>query len=205
MRQVGPEIALDQRQRQVDAGGDASGGPVLAAFDEDAVVLHAQGRVVRLQAGGRTPVRGDGPAVEQAGGGQHEGAGTHATGAPGVRVAAAQPGLRFAVDAGQIRAGPARHQHCVDRHVGVIREGAVHLHAQALFPGGDHGRGGDGLQLVELAPGLFVRRAESLPGPGQVQRLESVVQDEQDAQWRIRGRNWRVGPGASAYPGGWRF
>src|SRR5690606_10911340 len=26
-----------------------------------------------------------------------------------------------------------------------------------------------------------------------------------DAQWRIRGRNWRVRQGASAYPGGWRF
>ncbi|MNL24307.1 hypothetical protein D3C87_1457350 [compost metagenome] len=150
-------------------------------------------------------MRGDGAAIQQAGRGQHEGAGTHAARARRAGVAAAQPGHRFGMGAGVVRAGAAWHQQHVDGRVAVLFEGAVHLHAQALFPRADDRRGGDRAQLVERLPRLFVGGAEGLPGARQIQRLESVVQHEHHAPWRGLAAFWRTGGGASAYAGRWRF
>jgi len=55
--------------------------------------------------------------------------------------------------------------------------------------------------LVIGGAAFFVGGAEGLPGASQVQRLETVVQQEHNAFWRDRGRIWRTLAGASAYAG----
>lgn len=143
-------------------------------------------------------MRGDDAAVEQAGASQQEGAGADAASAARAGVAPAQPGARLAMGAGALHAGAAGHHDHVHRTIPVFREGAVHLHAQALVPGGDHGFGGHGAQLVQRGLGFLVGGAERLPGAGQIQRLEAVVQHEDDAFWRNRRDDWHARAGCSA-------
>ena len=128
--------------------------------------LHPQRGVQLAQPVGRAPVRGDDAAVEQAGASQQEGAGADAASAARAGVAPAQPGARLAMGAGALHAGAAGHHDHVHRTIPVFREGAVHLHAQALVPGGDHGFGGHGAQLVQRGLGFLVGGAERLPGAG---------------------------------------
>ena len=63
---VGAEILLDQRQRQVEPGGHAGGGADLAVADMDGVDFeHHLGKAFGELVGHR-PMRGGAPAGEQA-------------------------------------------------------------------------------------------------------------------------------------------
>ena len=75
----------------------------------------------------------------------------------------------------EIGAGAAGYEHHVQTLIAVVGKSAVHLHAQALFPGADLRRGGDGAQAVELAAGFLVGRIEGLPWSGQIQRLNELT------------------------------
>ena len=68
------EILGDQRQREIDAGGDAGRGPDRAVADENAVGLDADAGDRRGRTRRRGPMRGRAPAVEQPGRSKDEGA-----------------------------------------------------------------------------------------------------------------------------------
>ena len=66
-RGVAVEVFLDQRQREVHAGGDAGGGPDVAVAQEDRLGVDPHRGVQAGELGGRRPVSGGAAAVEQAG------------------------------------------------------------------------------------------------------------------------------------------
>ena len=80
--QIAAQILLDHPERQVDAGAHPGRGPCAAVGDEDPVHLDPDPGIARLQCAGIGPVGRRPPAVEQAGLGQHEGAGTDRGHAP---------------------------------------------------------------------------------------------------------------------------
>ncbi len=74
-RQVATEVLLDQGKGEVHAGGDAGGGPDRTVIDVDRLGVDVDLWVAAGQLRGGGPVGGGAAAVEQAGGGQGEGAG----------------------------------------------------------------------------------------------------------------------------------
>ena len=74
---VGAVVVLDQRQGEVDAGGDAGGGPHVPVAGVDRIGIDLQRRVLVGQLLGPGPVGGDRPAVEQPGLGGEERAAAH--------------------------------------------------------------------------------------------------------------------------------
>ena len=105
---VDAEVLLDQRQREVDAGGDPGARPVLAVADVDRVGVDGEAGVVLGQLAGAGPVGGDPPSVEEPGRGAEEGAradGGHAPAARGRPADEVEHGL---VARGRLGAGPAR-------------------------------------------------------------------------------------------------
>ena len=76
-------VVLDERQRQVDAGGDAGRRPHVAVADPDRVGVDVDVRVLGGEPRGAGPVRRRPPAVEQAGGGEQERAAADADDATG--------------------------------------------------------------------------------------------------------------------------
>jgi len=73
--QLGAVVLLDERERQVQAAGDAGGGGHPALADEDRGGVDPHVAVAPGQTGREPPVRGRAVAVEQAGRGEHGGAG----------------------------------------------------------------------------------------------------------------------------------
>src|SRR5258708_5322425 len=101
------EILLDQSQRQVDAGGDAGGGPDLAVAQEDRVGLDGDAGVAPLQGVAGAPMRDSAPSVEQARLRQQEGAGADGADAPRLPRALADPSDERALLHRRARAEPA--------------------------------------------------------------------------------------------------
>ena len=85
------QVVLDQRQRQVDAGGDAGRGPDLPLAHEDPIGLHPDPRIAPSEVVGAAPMRRRPLAVQQARFGQQIGAGADAGGPPDPRRAVLQP------------------------------------------------------------------------------------------------------------------
>jgi len=87
-----PQALLDERQRQVDSGGDARGSQVTAVPDVDDVRLDIHFRVPPRQQPGVTPMRRRPPVIKKTKLSQHECAGIYrcdargAVGKPGHRV-----------------------------------------------------------------------------------------------------------------------
>ena len=69
------EVVLDEREREVDARGDSGGGEDVAVTNEDRVGFDPNSRMTARECLARGPVSGRAPAVEEPGGGEHEGAG----------------------------------------------------------------------------------------------------------------------------------
>ena len=99
-RELAAEILLDQRQRQVDAGGDAGRGPDIAVLDEDRIGLQLHLGKALGELGAAAPMRHRAPSVEQAGGRQQERAAAHRGDAP--------RGLRARLDPADQRASRRR-------------------------------------------------------------------------------------------------
>ena len=129
------QVRLDQRQRHVDAGGDAGRGPDLAVDDVERLGIDRQRGKVLGQPRAARPVRRHPLAVEQAGRGEHEGAGADRAVAvrprrhplePAPCVLAHHRRLQPARAAGdQQRVGPPGQLAALDRHAGVRCDGAA--------------------------------------------------------------------------------
>ena len=111
-------ILLNQRKRHVDAGADAGRGPHIAVAHEDRIGLDGDRRKAAREQIAPAPVRRDPAAIEQAGRGEHEGAGADGDDAAGAACQAvhgvAQRGLVVA-GAGALAAGD---DHRVERPLG---------------------------------------------------------------------------------------
>ena len=84
------EVLLDEREREVHAGGDAGGGPDATVAHEDRLGVDEHVGMHALQLLRGRPVRGRATAVEQAGAGEQEGAGAHGGGASALDASAIQ-------------------------------------------------------------------------------------------------------------------
>ena len=105
--ELAAEILLDQRQRQIDSGGDAGRGPDVAVADEDRIGLQVHGGKAAGEFGAAPPVRHGATAIEQAGGGQQEGAAADRRGPPRRLRPRLDPADQLPVLAGRIDAGAA--------------------------------------------------------------------------------------------------
>ena len=92
--QLGAVVVLDQRQRQVDAGGDAGRGPTVPVVDVDAVLGDAAPPGGPCELVARRPVRRRLVAVEQAGGGEQQGTAADRRGPSTCRDATPRGGRR---------------------------------------------------------------------------------------------------------------
>ena len=104
LRDLVAVILRDHRERQIDAGGDAGRAPDIAVAHEDAVGLELHLRIGGEKLPRALPMGGGAAAVEQAGFGEHEGAGADAGDADaalgdGRARRSASLALRAAVDA----------------------------------------------------------------------------------------------------------
>ena len=90
------QILGDERQRQVDSGGDAGRGPHRAVADEDAVGLDADLRIGAGELGGAPPMGGGATTIEQSGRGKDESARSRRwrSAAPGPRRRGQRPRSR---------------------------------------------------------------------------------------------------------------
>jgi hypothetical protein len=103
-------VLLDERERQVDAGRDSGRGVDRAVAHEDGVGIDVDRRIQRAEQRAVPPVRGGPPVLEQARGGQDEGARAdrrHAAGAGGEDTRGIQQ--RGRDDAGGQRVVAAHH------------------------------------------------------------------------------------------------
>ena len=69
-----PVVVGDERQREVDPSGDSGGGPHVAVADVDGVGVHGDTLVAVLEEPACVPVGGRPTTLQQAGGGEDEGA-----------------------------------------------------------------------------------------------------------------------------------
>ncbi len=181
-----PVVLGDQRQRQVEARGDAGAGPHIALTDEDRVGIHRDGRVVggELRRGG--PVGGGALAVEESGGGEQVRAHAHGRDPGRARRQGARPrhdvGRGGRAEAtGGVGLDGARHDERVDPAVQQLLEGHVRQHPysggggdrfQRL--GGEHHPVGGGLGYLPAQQGEHLRR------PGDVQQVDAGEQHDGD-------------------------
>ncbi|MCU1372296.1 MAG: DJ/PfpI family protein [Ilumatobacteraceae bacterium] len=176
---LGPVVGFDERQCQVDPGGDAGGGPAVAVVDVDLVGEHLDRRAGLGQQVARRPVGGGLEAVEQARRTQHQRAGADRRDAPG--PSGQVPDLREEGVVGHQRPGAPAADHeqgvevvpqSVERGIGADLDSAGGLHPSAA------GRGDD--RAVRTAPDHAVGGIEHLERPREVQQLELVEGDQDD-------------------------
>lgn len=178
------EVLLDEREGEVDAGGDARGGGDPAVAYVDGVGVGPHGRVVPGEPVAVRPVGGRAPAVQQARPGEQQRAGADGdqpvgtgtvrpqpVGEPGVRL----PGARPARDEQGVRGGR-------------LGEGAVGDEGQTAGGTDRHPVEGGGTDAVRAGtPGPGAR--EDLRGPGDVEALHPVEEDDQNGSHLLD--SWR--------------
>nr|WP_231386857.1 hypothetical protein [Nocardia sp. BMG111209] len=115
---------LQQRQRQIDTGGDSRAGTHPPVVDEQHIVDHLRGRIPLPHRGEHTPMTGAGPSVEQPRLTEHERAGadrrqmrTRAEGGPHPveHLRRDRSGIRGAI-AAEVRTGDHHQIVGADRH-----------------------------------------------------------------------------------------
>ena len=143
-------VVLDERQRHVDAGGDAGRRPHVAVAGPDRIGVDVDVRVLGGEPRRSRPVRRGPPAVEQPGGGEDERAAADADDPPGPTGQLPDGGDQLGVGGRRVDAGPARHDERVDGD-GGIQSGGDELEA-ALRAHGAGGGAGD-LDVVGDAAG----------------------------------------------------
>ena len=182
------EVVLDEREREVDARGDSGGGEDVAVTNEDRVGFDLNSRMTARECLARGPVSGRAPAVEEPGGGEHEGAGAdrrHPAGVAGEGADAADELGVVGGDAGAVTAcddqGVERAAEGVEIGVGDELEAArgTHRHASA---GRDHDPvSGVAAPALAQPPG---RAREHLERPAHVEALHSGEADDHHAAGR---------------------
>ena len=204
-------VVLDERQRHVDAGGDAGRRPHVAVADPDRVGVDVDGRVLAGEALGPRPVRRRPPAVEQAGGGEQEGAAAHADDPARTGRASVGDGIdeRGVVDGGARHPlPPGTRRVSTSATSSSARGHELQPALGAHRPGGDRGDGDvvagvAGAGRAEHAVGA----GEDLVRPGDVERLHAVEGDDHDSAgggacvdvWAVRTA-WRQGHGSPRVP-----
>jgi hypothetical protein len=124
--ELGAVVGLDEREAEVDPGGDARGGMDGAVVDEDRVRVEGDLRVGAGELGGDLPVGGGAAAVEQPGRGEDERADAHRRGAAAApRGTGDSPASRFEYPRRSVAPTSA------GRHVQRHREGAGRLTGRA--------------------------------------------------------------------------
>ena len=102
-RRLPVEVPLDERQREVHAGGHAGRRPDIAVADEDRLGVDLDAGVQARKGGRGRPVGRGAAAVQEPGLSENEGAGAHRGGAAG-----AGGGARDPADEGRVVGGLAR-------------------------------------------------------------------------------------------------
>jgi hypothetical protein len=177
---VGADVAADDVQAQVDAGGHAGRGQDVAVVDEEDVGVELHLREPAAEALGVGPVGGGRAAVEQPGRGQHEGAGADGH-HPGLRAAQGQRG-------GDLGAQGGRHVRRVQMDAGHdqgVRSGdgrrvVVGPDLEAGRAAGRAAVGGDDGHLVEALQVGVERAVKDLGGNAQVKGHDLIERQDDD-------------------------
>jgi cell division septum initiation protein DivIVA len=185
------EDDLDEREREVHAGGDAGGGPdgLVAHVDRLRVDAHARVLALELVRGG--PVGGGAAPVEQPGAGEQEGAGADGGGAPGGGGGAGDPVDERAVVDRVAVPGAAGDDQRVDR-LGRAAEAGVRDDAEAA---GGWQRPAVAAEHADLVAALaatggfdqLLCAGEHLERARDVEALHAWVGDDRDVSGRGRG------------------
>ena len=193
--ELAAEILLDQRQRQIDSGGDAGRGPDVAVADEDRVGLQAHGGKASGEFGAAPPVRHGATAIEQAGGRQQKGAAADRRGPPRRLRPRLDPADEFSVLAGRIDAGAAGDDQRVQGHArggefaGRETQAGRCRHQRSV---GHH----DGIvgARTPACENEIVGRGEDLERPGDVEQLDSGEGQDlhPERRWRETRALWHV-------------
>jgi hypothetical protein len=162
------QILGDQRQREINPGGDASRGPHRAIADEDPVGLDVDLRIGTRELGGTAPMRRRAPAVEQACGGEDEGARADARDPPCPAGSGTNIGQGLRAGGGCARAPAAGDDQRVERIVDQRLGDQLHARRTRNRPGGR----GDHPQPVGWGRGLASGRLERRYRSGRVEQLE---------------------------------
>src|SRR5947207_2728977 len=177
-RELPSVILLDERQRQVHAGGDAGGRVHGAVADEDGIALDGERGVAARELVASPPVGGHAPAVEQPGLREEERPATHRGEAADAGRHAREPAEQAAVAHRVRHAAPAGDEQRVDATPDVAdRAVGDELHARRAH---DRARtAGQDLRRVGGAPAIR-RLREHLEWPGDVQDLDVGERDDGD-------------------------
>jgi hypothetical protein len=173
---VAADVLLDEREGEVDAGGDTGGGGDVSVADVDGVGGDLDRRVVAGQLGAVRPVGGRPAAVQEARLGEQDRAGADRDQAPRARAVLAQPGDDLG--GGVPGALAARDEQGV--RGGRGDEGVVGDEGEAA--GGTHGRAVQRGRGEAVGPRCVLFRAvEDLQRTGDVEALHTVEEDDQDS------------------------
>ncbi len=153
-------VVLDQRQRQVDAGGDAGGRPQIAVTNEDRLGIDVDVGELTLEGRRSRPVGRHPLAVGEPGGGDHERPGAHRDDPVG-----ATPESADSVDQRRILSGPPRAEAAGDDQRVRPPGGVGHVPRREREPalGLDRGFGCDERQAIAGSVRTGSRRAPGWP------------------------------------------
>lgn len=163
------QIAADQMQAQIEARGGAGRGEQLPVVDVEHGRVHVDGRVELGEQRGGGPVRGGPVAVEQAGGGEHEGARADG-GDPGAPGGGLPYGVEDVVRDSGCRVGAARQDDRVRLGQRVQTPGSPQCERPRVHLLGGRAH----LDAVRGAPVRQPGALEHLDGRGQVEGDDSV-------------------------------
>ena len=182
--ELGAVVVLDQREGEVDAGGDAGGGPAVPVVDVEAVGLDVHVGVPAGRASRTTP-SGWWPGSRRAAR-RRRGRGRRSTPTPpgparGARAARASGRRPSSIAArtpippttASVSIGPAGAPQVGEGGVGRDDDAVVGPHRRAVDGGGD--------QLVAGAAEQERRGPQHVGRPGEVEQLHPVEDDEDDA------------------------
>jgi hypothetical protein len=169
-----PEVLLDERKREIDAGRHAGRRPQRAVADEDRIGLDAHVRIARGEFVATRPVRDGAPPVEQAGLRQQERTGAYGRDASRVLRLPAHPAHRARIPRRRMHALAAGDDHRIRpsgraQRIGHHDEPGGRLHRPAI---GRHDARRIGRRLPALLRELVDRR-EHLQRPAHIEQLRT--------------------------------
>ncbi|HEY0180230.1 MAG TPA: hypothetical protein VGC30_11465 [Dokdonella sp.] len=185
-RDARAEILLDQREREIDAGGDAAGAVVRAVLDEDRAAVDDEARNVLRERRGETPVGCDATAVEQSGRRDAVDAGADAGEPAQARRAFGDPRRGLAVRRLDAQSGAAGNDQRVELR--RVRDGHVRDEAHARLAGERTFRQSDHAELVDRPPRRRIDVGdvrERLQRADEVDAVDAVVAEHADAQRKV--------------------
>ena len=183
-RCVAAEVLLDERQREVHAGGHARGGPQRTVAHEDRLWIDEHVGMLALQLGRGRPVRRRAAAVEQPGAGEHERARAHRRRASGPAGCAGYPVEQGPILARLRMTGSTGDDQRVDwrrpaRELVVRDQAEAAGGLQRLAAAAEHAH-----VVAALAAGgrldQLLGAGEDLERPGHIEALHARIDDDHD-------------------------